>query len=76
MRNLEEQENLEDQENIETTYRKSPCKVLRGGESPMSEEMIKDTEDARENMEPPKEFSTKTLLGNNYQAAQLTPAQE
>ena len=35
MRNLEVQENLENQENIETTYHKSPAKVVKNGdESP------------------------------------------
>lgn len=45
MRNLEEQENLEDQENIETTYHNSPAKILKGDESPMSEEVLKASDE-------------------------------
>ena len=72
MRNLEEQENLENQENIETTYRKSPAKILRGGESPMSEEVLKAADEPQEAIEAPKEFSAKTLLGTNHQAVVQT----
>lgn len=68
MRNLEEQENLENQENIETAYAKSPAKILRGGESPMSEEVLKATDESQEAVEAPKEFSTKSLLGSSHQA--------
>jgi len=55
MRTLEAQENLENQENIETTYRKSPTKVLQGGEtdaSPINEEVP----DREGNVEPTNEF--------------------
>jgi hypothetical protein len=72
MRNLEEQDNLENQENIETTYRKSPAKILRGGESPMSEEVLKATDESQDAVEAPKEFSAKTLLGSCHQAVVQT----
>lgn len=75
MRNLEEQENLENQENIETTYQKSPAKVLRGGESPMSEEVLKASDEMHDALEAPKEFSTKSLLGSSHQAVVQTQSQ-
>jgi hypothetical protein len=68
MRNLEAMDNLENQENIEATYAKSPAKILRGGESPMSEEVLKATDESQEQLETPKEFSIKTLLGSSHQA--------
>jgi hypothetical protein len=55
MRRLEDQDNLENQENIETTFRKSPTKVLKGGEtdaSPINEEIP----DREGNIEPTNEF--------------------
>lgn len=76
MRNLEEQDNLENQENIETTYRKSPAKILIGGESPISEEVLKAADELQEAVEAPKEFSAKTLLGTNHQAMVQTQSQQ
>jgi hypothetical protein len=72
MRNLEEQDNLENQENIETTYQKSPAKVLRGDESPMSEEVLKVSDEAQDAVEAPKEFNAKSLLGSSHQAVVQT----
>jgi hypothetical protein len=77
MRNLEEQENLENQENIETTYQKSPAKVLHGDESPMSEEVLKATDEIQEAVEAPKEFNPcKSLLGGNHQTLVQTQSQQ
>ena len=63
MRNLEDQENLENQENIETTFRKSPTKVLKGGETDASpifndEDQYPDKEG---NVEPTNEFQVKEI---------------
>jgi hypothetical protein len=69
MRNLERQESIENEENIETAYLKSPAKILRGGESPMSEEVLKAaTNEAQDSVEAPKEFTVKSLLGSSHQA--------
>ena len=60
MRNLEDQDNLENQENIETTYRKSPTKVLAGGTtdaSPINEEVPEKEGD----VEPTNEFMVKEI---------------
>ena len=60
-----DQDNLENQENIETTYRKSPTKVLAGGEtdaSPINE----DTPEKEGDVEPTNEFTVKEIkLGLN-----------
>ena len=65
MKKLEDQDNLENQENIETTYRKSPTKVLAGGEtdaSPINE----DTPEKEGDVEPTNEFTVKEIkLGLN-----------
>lgn len=55
MRNLEDQENFENQENIETTYRKSPTKVLKGGETDASP-IYDEVPDKESNFEPTNEF--------------------
>ena len=55
MRNLEDQENQENQENIETTYRKSPTKVLKGGETDASP-IFEEIPDQVGNVEATNEF--------------------
>ena len=88
MRKLEDQDNLENQENIETTYRKSPTKVLAGGEtdaSPINE----DTPEKEGDVEPTNEFtvkeiklglqqdtSAKSLFGQKNQEPMKTQIQE